>query len=462
MTCSDLSVCRNRDRRIFGNSTVLTSPAAASSVLALVTTVHLGLAAVRDHRQHAAFVSSLAIVSMLLAGLPWLFPSMVGLAFGLGVHAAWFTACEALVPKPVRSSSTVKATPAVQSTPKSAAQKSFAPATVLAVVDETPTIRTIRLARPDGFEFEPGQFLTVRVRVDGHEYARCYSLSSAPEARGYLEVSVRRQGLVSNALHASMRPGSTLSIKGPLGQFKYPSDDDRPLVLLAGGIGITPLVSMLRHMVASAPTRPVTLLYAARSEEDFAFRDELAGLARRHPQFRLHLAVSGGVGGPDLYAGHIDEALLRATVPDLSHSICFICGPAPMIESMKTLLASAGVPPGQIRHEVFNAAVAVSAEAPPKAPSARSSSRAAAYEMTCARVGKRVRIGAGQTLLEAAEAADVPVESLCRAGVCGTCRVHVDAGDVTCDSDTLGPEDQEQGFVLACVTTVRSDCTVDL
>ena len=340
--------------------------------------------------------------------------------------------------------------------------KHFAPVSVLAVVEETPTIKTIRLARPDSFEFEAGQFLTVRVRVDGHDYARCYSLSSAPEARGYLELSVRRQGLVSNALHAAVRPGATLSIKGPLGAFKYPADDDRPLVLLAGGIGITPLVSMLRHMVASAPTRPVTLLYSVRSEEDFAFRDELTSIARRHHQVRVHLAVSQGAGGPALYAGHIDEALLRATVPDVAHSICFICGPTPMIEAMKTLLASMGVPPGQIRHEVFNAAVAAAVEAPPRAMPARPSARAAEYQLTCARAGRRVRIAAGQTVLEAAEDAQIPLESLCRAGVCGTCRVHVDSGDAVCDSDTLDSQDKEQGFVLACVTTVSSDCTVDL
>jgi len=340
--------------------------------------------------------------------------------------------------------------------------KNFAPVTVLAVVEETPTIKTIRLARPESFEFEAGQFLTVRLRVDGHEYARCYSLSSAPEARGYLEISVRRQGLVSNALHAAVRPGATLSIKGPIGTFKYPAADDRPVVLLAGGIGITPLASMLRHMVASAPTRPVTLLYSARSEQDLAFRDELASIVRRHHQVRVHLAVSDGSGGPEVYAGHIDESLLRATSPDVSDSVCLICGPAPMIDAMKALLSAMGVPQGQIRHELFDAAIAAAAEAPPKVEPARSTARASAYQMTCARVGRQVPIGAEQTLLEAAEDAHIPVESLCRAGVCGTCRVHVVSGEANCAADTLDPQDQEHGYVLACVTTVRSDCTVDL
>ena len=447
----------------------LNGPPSASPVLALVATVHLGLAALRNHRSAATPVSSLALVSLLMAALPWTFPSLAGLAFGVVVHVAWFAVCERFAPSkpthpragPVGLGATPKNVPASRPAVP-AAQKHFTPTPVLAVVDETPTIKTIRLARPEGLEFEAGQFLTVRIRVDGQEHARCYSVSSAPEARGYLEISVRKQGLVSNALHSMLRPGATLAIKGPLGAFKFPATDDRPLVLIAGGIGITPLVSMLRHVVAAEPTRPVTLLYSARSEADFAFRDELECLHRRHPQVRVYLAVSSGAAAPHIYAGHIDEALLRMAVPALTDSVCLVCGPGPMIETMRALLASIGVPPGQIRHEAFNAAIAASAEAPSRPEPTRQTGRGAAYQMECARTGKRVRIAAGQTLLEAAEDAAVALPSMCRAGVCGTCRVHVTEGDVECASDTLDPGDQDQGFVLACVTTTRSDCAVDV
>lgn len=441
-------------------------------MLALVTTIHLGLAALRNHRSSSKLFSSLALVSVLFAGFPWVFPSLAGLGLGLLMHGIWFTVCERLAgEKSPQTSSNQPRTSEASAPPRvaaarpaarPAAQSHFSPAPVLAVIDETPTIKTIRLARPEGFAFEPGQFLTVRVRIDGQECARCYSLSSSPEASGYLEISVRKQGLVSSALHSTMRPGVTLAIKGPLGGFKYPADDDRPLVLLAGGIGITPLASMLRHGVAADPGRPITLIYAARSEDDFAFRDELDCLHRRHPQVRVYLALSNGTGGPHVYPGHIDESLLRAAVPALTDSVCFICGPGPMIEGMRHLLASMGVPPAQIRHEAFNAAIAASAEAPARTAAARQATRGTSYQMQCAKAAKRVKIAAGQTLLEAAEDASVPVPSLCRAGVCGTCRVHVSSGEVTCASDTLDPDDQEQGFVLACVTTVSSDCTVDL
>jgi ferredoxin-NADP reductase len=353
-----------------------------------------------------------------------------------------------------------------------AGPKGFVQTPVLAIFDETSDIKTFRMGRPDGFEFQAGQFLAVRIRVDAQDYVRCYSISSAPEARGYLEISVKRAGIVSNALHATARPGATLSVKAPAGAFRYPSSDDRPILLLAGGIGITPLISMLRHATAAEPTRPVTLIYASQSESGFAFCDEMSALARRHPQVRMYFAVSGASTQPHVYKGRIDEHLLRAVVPELIHSICFICGPTPMLEGMRTLLASLGVPDSQIRFEVFQAAVAVAARVEPDAAADAPSSSgvtepapaaaAGVVQMSCAKSGRQVAVQPGQTLLEAAEAAGVDVPSLCRAGVCGTCRIQVSAGDVNCESSMLRDDDRSQGFVLACVTTAATDCTVQV
>jgi ferredoxin-NADP reductase len=122
------------------------------------------------------------------------------------------------------------------------------------------------MARPDGFSFKAGQFLSVRFSIDGKAVSRCYSVSSAPESTGYLEISVTRQGLVSGMLHATVRPGSLLDVIHPAGAFVYPADDHRPITLIAGGVGITPLMSMLRHAVQADPTRPMTLLYSVRTE----------------------------------------------------------------------------------------------------------------------------------------------------------------------------------------------------
>jgi ferredoxin-NADP reductase len=328
------------------------------------------------------------------------------------------------------------------------------------VNDETPTIRTFRLARPEGFDFTAGQFLPVRVRAEGREHVRCYSISSSPEARGYLEISVRRIGLVSGTLHATLRPGSMLAIKHPAGAFTYPAGEDRPLVFIAGGVGITPLMSMARHAVAAEPMRPVTLLYSIRTEEDFAFRDEIQFLDRRHPQFRAFVAVSEGPAGHGFFPGMLNESLFQTTVPELAHTTCMLCGPPPMRDALTAMLLDLGVPRPQIHYEIFEAAKAA-AGSQPEEPAPASSRPNATYEAQFARSGTRERVMATQTLLEAAESCGAPIPSLCRAGVCGTCRTRVTQGDVECASQMLDEQDRRDGFVLPCVSHLKSDCVVE-
>jgi ferredoxin-NADP reductase len=327
---------------------------------------------------------------------------------------------------------------------------------VLAVIDEAPDIRTFRFRRPEAFEFTPGQFLTIRVRLEGRDVVRCYSLSSSPAARGYLDISVKRQGLVSNLLHSTVRPATLVSIKAPAGAFTYPSDDVRPLLLIAGGIGITPLLSMLRHATETDPARSVTLLYSVRTETQLAFRDEICALERRHPQVRVVFAASGGPTSPDVYPGRIDESLVLTTVPDVRNAIALICGPQPMIDGMRALLARLGVPDPQIRFERFEAAVAAAGAKHIETPLV-----ASAHRMRCTRSGSEVPVVTGQSVLEAAEAGGVAIDSLCRAGVCGTCRTRVVEGAVECDSTALDAADREQGYVLACVSRVLGDCSVE-
>jgi ferredoxin-NADP reductase len=335
-------------------------------------------------------------------------------------------------------------------------------APVLSVNDETPTIRTFRIARPDGFDFTAGQFLPVRVRAEGREHVRCYSISSSPGSTGYLEISVRRIGLVSGALHATLRPGSMLAIKHPAGAFTYPAGEDRPLVFIAGGVGITPLMSMARHAVATEPMRPATLLYSIRTEEDFAFRDEIRFLDRRHPQFRAFVAVSEGQAGPGFFPGMLNESLFQTTVPDIAHTTCMVCGPPPMRDAMTGMLLGLGVPRPQIHYEIFEAAKAAAGSQPEAAEAAPASSRrGATHEARFTQSGTSERVSETQTLLEAAESCGAAIPSLCRAGVCGTCRTRVTEGDIDCASQMLDEQDRREGFVLPCVSRLKSDCVVE-
>jgi len=446
----------------------LSAPAPAS-VLAFFTTAHIALVVLRAHRgPQRRSLNPVTTVSALLVASPWLLTSPVGLGLGLAAHLGWFTACERLLPA-ARATAPVRrpapAAPAVAPRPIATGGRprrppQFVQTPVLSMFDETPDIRTFRFVRPEGFDFTPGQFVAVRVRADGTEHVRCYSISSSPDARGYLEISIKRLGLVSSTLHATLRPGSTIAVRSPAGAFVYPGDEDRPLVLLAGGIGITPLMSMLRHALHNEPMRPVTLLYSVRTEEDIAYREELEFLDFRHPQFRFVVAVTDAPAGGTFVAGRIDADLIRRKVPDVGHAVSLVCGPKGMIEAMTGTLAAMGVPAPQIRHEVFEAAVAASAGAAKPATEIVPIA-GGAHRMEFSRSGQTTTVDGGQTMLEAAEACGADIPSLCRAGVCGTCRTRVLSGDVECASTLLDDQDRQEGFVLACVTRVRSDCTVE-
>lgn len=447
-----------------------------TALLASVTTYHLAVAFLRRHRRGNRLASPFVLPSYLFAATPWLWSSPAALILSAIAHAVWFVVCEVLAPpvRPLPASSgsrpAARATPAATRRPAPAAAAAsgggFVSTPVLAVLEDAVDIRTFRLARPSGFDFTAGQFLTVRVSVDGKPHVRCYSISSSPDARAYLEISVRRQGLVSTMLHSTLRSGSLLAIGPAAGQFVYPHGDDRPLALVAGGIGITPLLSMLRHAIASDPTRPVALLYSARSLPAAAFVNELKVIAERNPQVHIGLTFSEGEVQPPWRAGRIDNSMLRQYVAHPSHTIFCICGPTPMMNAMEQMLRGEGVPAEQIRSERFETAVAaalLNSRSPDRAEGAGSpaAARAGTCQITFAASGRTATASGSQTLLEVAETEGIPIPSSCRSGVCQACRTLLSQGDADCRSSVLDPGDRDAGFILPCVTWATTDCVLE-
>lgn len=438
---------------------------APASLLAFVTTVHVALLALRQSRGASPrwLLPPMLLASAVLSAAPWVFPSFGAVIAGLAAHVAWFLACDRLARRPPVAAPAVvtpqasrpAATPAARS-------RDFLPTPVIAVHDETPAIRTFRLARPAGCAFAAGQFVPVQIRVDGKPQVRCYSISSAPEAAGYVDITVRRQGVVSGTLHAVVKPGATLLVRPPAGRFVYPEGDERPIVLVGGGVGVTPLMSMLRHAVLAEPTRPISLLLSVRSSTDVAFRDELAWLPRRHPHARVMVTVTGADASRNGFrSGRISPEMIADHVADPRDSIYLLCGPLPMIHDIRKLLEGLGVPAAQIRSEVFETATAIGAAASPAGEASRPAapSRHAPRQLTLSQSRRSVDVPEGATLLEAAESVGVSIPTICRSGVCGTCRTRLLSGDVRCTSDALGTGDA--GFVLPCVTWATSDCALD-
>ena len=435
-----------------------------SALPASLTTLHLAMAIVRRHRAGGRLFNPFVLPSFVFAATPWLLTTPLALAVSTAAHVVWFAVCEFMAP-PVTTATIDRSRTATAkaATTSSAPTSGFVSTPVLAVLEEATDIKTFRVARPNGFTFNAGQFLAVRVDVAGKPHVRCYSISSSPEAQGYLEISVRRQGLVSTTLHATLRSGSTLTIGQPTGQFLYPGGDDRPLALLAGGIGITPLLSMLRHAVLRDPTRPVTLLYSARSRDDAAFIHELSLIAERHPQVHVAVTFSGGTAPSPWRTGRIDTAMLRQFIPHPAHTIFCVCGPAAMMAAMDQLLRAEGVPADQIRSERFETAVAATLVNTAAAPTSalEAASHRGEYQVTFANSGRTARAGSSHTLLDIAEMEGVPIASSCRSGVCLTCRTRLADGDADCRSTMLDADDRAAGFILPCVTWAATDCVLE-
>lgn len=425
----------------------------------------MALAILRRHRAgQGGRLSPVVLPSFLFPVTPWIWPSTAAIGLALVAHVVWFAICEALA-----SPSTAaprRSTPATD--PKPARTNRFETTSVVAVLDEANDIKTFRLLRPHGFDFSAGQFVPLRVHVDGKPHVRCYSVSSSPETRGYLEISVRRQGVISTLLHARLRTGTSVVVGRPAGTFVYPGGDDRPIVLVAGGIGITPLLSMLRHAIASDPSRPVTLLYSARSENDLAFIGELRIIAERHPQVCIGITLTRPASATRWRTGRIDRSMVRRYVTHPDQSIFCICGPAQMIADTTALLQTLGVPSGQIRSEHFELAIAATAlhgDSAGDAVAGRAADQRGAAGQACsvtfACSGRTAAGAPSLTLLEIAESEGIEMASSCRSGVCQACRTRVREGTVDCRSDVLDPEDRAAGYVLPCVSWAASNCVVE-
>ena len=290
--------------------------------------------------------------------------------------------------------------------------------------------------------FVPGQFLTFGVPISADRtLTRCYSLSDGPSASGY-RITVKRvlapaglelpPGACSSYLHDRLQVGDLVKVRAPVGRFVVDSESSVPIVLIAGGIGITPLLSMLRGGLAAAPNLTVHLYYGVRHGAEHGFRKELEELARLYPAFHLNVVYSqpapDDASGQDFqHAGHIDVDLLRRTLPAGRHRF-YVCGPPAMMASLVPALGQWGVLRDDIHHEAFGPASARAAQAPSRAEVPRA---LPSLEVMFRRSARTLAWdGKDANLLDFAERHDLSVESGCRSGSCGTCEVKLNSGTV--------------------------------
>jgi ferredoxin-NADP reductase len=316
------------------------------------------------------------------------------------------------------------------------------------------------------FAYLPGQFLTLTVLTDGKPVKRTYTIASSPTQHDYVEVTVKHEtgGVVSGYLNDQVKEGDLLDCSGPSGSFVFTGRECKCLLLIGGGVGITPLMSVIRYLTDRAWPGDIYLIYSVHGPKDFIFREEIEYLARRHPNFRVVVTVSHPEGTDWTgQTGRVTKELIAKSVPDLASRYVHLCGPVSMMEAVKRELAELGVPTGRIKTEAFGPAlgrpepvVAAPSLVPPDGTAV------ALPTVTFARSHKAAPLAPDKTVLDVADQVGVPIDNSCRVGTCGTCRVKVLSGEVTMAvEDGLEPGDKGNNFVLACQAKATADVSVE-
>jgi len=347
------------------------------------------------------------------------------------------------------------------------------PLTVTAIAHESADVLSLTMQSPDGHPLPtalPGQYVVVCLprSAAGQSFFRSYSLSGPLSTERYrISVKIEPNGRAGTYLREHVQVGSTLDVSSPRGSFILPSGEG-PVVLLSAGIGATPVLAMLHALVAVRSTRPILWLYAARDRQHHPFADEVRRLMLALTRGRSYVCYSrpgplDTVGKEFNAAGHLSQSVF-AQIGIPREADVYLCGPARFMADMKEALAALGVTPERIRVEIFNGSepmtpgvVGAAARAPHLPQDAANSGPLVSF----ARSGIAAHWKASyQSILELAEACDVPVRWSCRTGVCHSCESGLVSGAVV-----YGPEPLEQpadGNLLVCCSQPAGDVVVAL
>src|SRR3954471_19732625 len=349
----------------------------------------------------------------------------------------------------------------------------FTQLTVTAVTRESDSVISIRLEDPTGAPLpaaRPGQYVTVRLQPDRDRRSllRNYSLSGPPDA-GYYRITVKREhdGAASGYLHARLALGDRLDIAAPRGTFIL-DRTHAPVLLISAGIGATPVLAMLQTLATEHSDREIWWLHGARSSREHPFAAEARALLAALPNASTHVYYSRP--GPNDLAGRDYDAVGRLTASvraelDPPHDAeAYLCGPTPFMDELGAGLAAMGIDPSRVHTEPFGPAPGLTpgiTATPTRTPHPPAGPRGDGPTIRFARSNLAVPWRSGySSLLELAEACDVPVRWSCRTGVCHTCETSLVAGDLEYSPDPVEPP--ADGSALICCSQPRDDVALDL
>lgn len=340
-------------------------------------------------------------------------------------------------------------------------------------VEECKDITSFHLVPHDGKEipaYYPGQYLTVKLQIPGQkkDTIRCYSLSDSYKEDHY-RISVKKlapppdapdapPGLASACLHDQVNEGDIVDLKPPTGNFYLDVRRSEGVVLLAGGIGATPMVSMLAALIENNFRQPIWFFYGVRDSFELFEGEWLQSVAERYNNVNLVLCFTRPgdyeqLGEDYHHHGRVTLDLLKQHLETNNYRF-FLCGPGPFMESLTTGLKEWGVPDNEVYMEAFGPASVGTKSAPEVQETGEQ------FEIDFAKSQNKVKSSSAQTILEIAEANSIPLDFGCRVGNCGTCSIAIRSGEVKYEGDH--DADIEDGSCLACIAKPASNLVVDV
>ncbi len=341
------------------------------------------------------------------------------------------------------------------------------------VIDETWDVRTFcfMAEQPIMFFFKPGQFVTLELEIEGQQVMRSYTISSSPSVPYSFSISVKRApgGQVSNWLHDNLEEGHELAVHGPVGQFNCIDYPATKVLMLSGGVGVTPVMSMARWFFDTNADVDMAFVHSARTSKDIVYQRELEHMSSRVTNFTLHVICEKVERGQAWsgYRGYLDQAKLSMMAPDFMEREVFCCGPTPYMKAVKALLESNGFDMNRYHEESFGATpIGVEEDAIEQAEIAQEETDALVLadmvRVEFFSAGKSIQISPGETVHAAASKLDLQIPKACGMGICGTCKVLVTAGEVTMEHNGgITDEDVAAGYVLSCCSVPKGDVVVD-
>lgn len=330
------------------------------------------------------------------------------------------------------------------------------------VVRETSDAVSIHFEHPESgkIEYKSGQFFTIIVQIDGKEERRAYSVCSSPFVDEYPAVAVKRVegGKVSNYLNTNVSAGDTLKVMRPLGNFTsdFSASNQRNIVLIGGGSGVTPLMSLAKSTLDQEPNSKVIMIYANRDIDSIIFKNQIESLSN-NDNFKVIHVLEKNENAYAQHEGYLTQSIIEQVMSDLNHSSAeyFICGPTPMMEIAVNSLKNLDVAEGLIRKESFTTDSGAKVDA--------SSDEIVARTVTIIYDGDEYKytVGPNETILEKGLDEDIDLPFSCQSGLCTACRGKCLSGKVKMDEDEgLSQAELDEGYVLPCVSHPLTDDVV--